>query len=174
MTLEIAFTEDAAVWRQGTYYNGDGVEDYLSSVRTFGSRRSLLALSDRLPPEPDSSCGSAPTSEGCALPLAFAGAPSLSLGPDLQLRAAGKDLADAVIEASVMRLRPILMTTGAMVLGAVPLALACSDVTTNPAARRTCWQRGRPQAQRARLQEQVGAAAAARAATRAGAKAPRR
>jgi multidrug efflux pump len=29
-----------------------------------------------------------------------------------------------VIEASVLRLRPILMTTGAMVLGAVPLALA--------------------------------------------------
>ncbi|TXG85839.1 MAG: efflux RND transporter permease subunit, partial [Rhodocyclaceae bacterium] len=27
-------------------------------------------------------------------------------------------------EAAVMRLRPILMTTGAMVLGAVPLALA--------------------------------------------------
>ncbi len=31
---------------------------------------------------------------------------------------------DAVIEASVLRLRPILMTTGAMVLGSVPLALA--------------------------------------------------
>jgi multidrug efflux pump len=29
-----------------------------------------------------------------------------------------------VIEASVLRLRPILMTTGAMVLGAVPLAMA--------------------------------------------------
>jgi multidrug efflux pump len=29
-----------------------------------------------------------------------------------------------VIEASVLRLRPILMTTGAMVLGAVPLAVA--------------------------------------------------
>ncbi len=28
------------------------------------------------------------------------------------------------MEASVLRLRPILMTTGAMVLGAVPLALA--------------------------------------------------
>jgi multidrug efflux pump len=40
-----------------------------------------------------------------------------------QLRAAGKDLMEAVSEASVMRLRPILMTTGAMVLGAVPLAL---------------------------------------------------
>ena len=31
---------------------------------------------------------------------------------------------DAVIEAATLRLRPILMTTGAMVLGAVPLALA--------------------------------------------------
>ncbi len=41
-----------------------------------------------------------------------------------QLRAAGKPLMDSVLEASVMRLRPILMTTGAMVLGAVPLALA--------------------------------------------------
>ena len=41
-----------------------------------------------------------------------------------QLRAEGRALRDAVIEASVLRLRPILMTTGAMVLGAVPLALA--------------------------------------------------
>ena len=41
-----------------------------------------------------------------------------------QLRDAGEQLFDAVIEASVLRLRPILMTTGAMVLGAVPLALA--------------------------------------------------
>ena len=41
-----------------------------------------------------------------------------------QLRAAGKPIMDAVLEASVMRLRPILMTTGAMVLGAVPLAMA--------------------------------------------------
>ncbi len=36
----------------------------------------------------------------------------------------GKDKVEAVIEASVLRLRPILMTTGAMVLGAVPLAIA--------------------------------------------------
>jgi multidrug efflux pump len=41
-----------------------------------------------------------------------------------QIRAQGKAVRDAVIEASVLRLRPILMTTGAMVLGAVPLALA--------------------------------------------------
>lgn len=36
----------------------------------------------------------------------------------------GKDTLQAVLEASVLRLRPILMTTGAMVLGAIPLALA--------------------------------------------------
>ncbi len=41
-----------------------------------------------------------------------------------QLRAEGKSVLDAVVEASVLRLRPILMTTGAMVLGAVPLAAA--------------------------------------------------
>jgi multidrug efflux pump len=41
-----------------------------------------------------------------------------------QLRAKGEDLVDAVVDAATLRLRPILMTTGAMVLGAVPLALA--------------------------------------------------
>ncbi len=41
-----------------------------------------------------------------------------------QLRARGMDRAQAVIEASTLRLRPILMTTGAMVLGALPLAMA--------------------------------------------------
>lgn len=41
-----------------------------------------------------------------------------------QLRQEGRDVLDAVTEASVLRLRPILMTTGAMVLGTVPLALA--------------------------------------------------
>jgi multidrug efflux pump len=41
-----------------------------------------------------------------------------------QLRMQGKGVMEAVVEASTLRLRPILMTTGAMVLGAVPLALA--------------------------------------------------
>src|SRR5690606_33463588 len=41
-----------------------------------------------------------------------------------QLREEGLELAQAVVEASVLRLRPILMTTGAMVLGVLPLAYA--------------------------------------------------
>ena len=41
-----------------------------------------------------------------------------------QLRAKGMNAAAAVTEAATLRLRPILMTTGAMVLGALPLALA--------------------------------------------------
>ena len=41
-----------------------------------------------------------------------------------QLRGDGMDMVDALVKASSQRLRPILMTTGAMVLGAVPLALA--------------------------------------------------
>jgi multidrug efflux pump len=41
-----------------------------------------------------------------------------------QLRQQGRDVKQAVIEAASLRLRPILMTTGAMVLGALPLALA--------------------------------------------------
>jgi multidrug efflux pump len=36
----------------------------------------------------------------------------------------GCELGEAVLEAALQRLRPILMTTGAMVLGAVPLAIA--------------------------------------------------
>jgi multidrug efflux pump len=41
-----------------------------------------------------------------------------------QQQAAGRDKLEAVIHAATLRLRPILMTTGAMVLGAVPLAFA--------------------------------------------------
>ncbi|MFN3672336.1 MAG: efflux RND transporter permease subunit [Bosea sp. (in: a-proteobacteria)] len=41
-----------------------------------------------------------------------------------QLREEGKEMVDALVDAAELRLRPILMTTGAMVLGAVPLALA--------------------------------------------------
>jgi multidrug efflux pump len=41
-----------------------------------------------------------------------------------QLREQGMDTFDAIVKASSQRLRPILMTTGAMVLGALPLALA--------------------------------------------------
>jgi multidrug efflux pump len=41
-----------------------------------------------------------------------------------QMQEKGLAIRDAVVEAAVLRLRPILMTTGAMVLGALPLALA--------------------------------------------------
>ena len=41
-----------------------------------------------------------------------------------QLREQGLEMVDAVVKAASQRLRPILMTTGAMVLGAVPLAMA--------------------------------------------------
>jgi len=41
-----------------------------------------------------------------------------------QLRELGEEKFDAVLEAATLRLRPILMTTGAMVLGAAPLAIA--------------------------------------------------
>jgi multidrug efflux pump len=41
-----------------------------------------------------------------------------------RLQDEGRSRAEAIVEAAALRLRPILMTTSAMVLGAVPLALA--------------------------------------------------
>ncbi len=41
-----------------------------------------------------------------------------------QLQEQGKSKLEAILDAATQRLRPILMTTGAMVLGTVPLALA--------------------------------------------------
>ena len=41
-----------------------------------------------------------------------------------ELRAAGKSRSEAIIEAATIRLRPILMTTAAMVLGVLPLITA--------------------------------------------------
>jgi len=41
-----------------------------------------------------------------------------------QLRDEGREVRDAVIEASVLRLRPIMMTAISTVLGALPLVLA--------------------------------------------------
>jgi HAE1 family hydrophobic/amphiphilic exporter-1 len=44
-----------------------------------------------------------------------------------QLRERGKGVADALVEAGVVRLRPILMTTAAMIFGMIPVALAISE-----------------------------------------------
>jgi multidrug efflux pump len=41
-----------------------------------------------------------------------------------RLQREGRDRLEAVVEAASLRLRPILMTTAAMVFGAVPLAIA--------------------------------------------------
>jgi len=41
-----------------------------------------------------------------------------------ELQLAGRSKVDAIIEASAVRLRPILMTTAAMVLGVIPLVMA--------------------------------------------------
>jgi multidrug efflux pump len=41
-----------------------------------------------------------------------------------QLREGGMDALSAIKQSAAQRLRPIMMTTGAMVLGAVPLAIA--------------------------------------------------
>jgi multidrug efflux pump len=41
-----------------------------------------------------------------------------------QLQEQGRSKLEAVIDAAALRLRPILMTTGAMVLGSLPLAIA--------------------------------------------------
>jgi len=41
-----------------------------------------------------------------------------------QLQDQGRELHEAIVEAATLRLRPILMTTGATVLGAIPLAIA--------------------------------------------------
>jgi multidrug efflux pump len=41
-----------------------------------------------------------------------------------KLQMAGHPRGEAIVEAAALRLRPILMTTAAMILGAIPLALA--------------------------------------------------
>jgi multidrug efflux pump subunit AcrB len=42
-------------------------------------------------------------------------------------RKAGASVADAVLQAGLIRMRPIMMTTAAMVFGMLPLALALND-----------------------------------------------
>jgi HAE1 family hydrophobic/amphiphilic exporter-1 len=44
-----------------------------------------------------------------------------------QLRSQGKSVFDSLVEAGVVRLRPILMTTAAMIFGMFPVALALSE-----------------------------------------------
>ncbi len=44
-----------------------------------------------------------------------------------QARKAGASVADAVLQAGMIRMRPIVMTTAAMVFGMLPLALALND-----------------------------------------------
>jgi multidrug efflux pump len=48
-----------------------------------------------------------------------------------QKRKAGLSKIDAVVEAAYLRLRPILMTSLAMSLGALPLALSIGDASTS-------------------------------------------
>ncbi len=47
------------------------------------------------------------------------------------MRDAGKDKAEAAIEGAVMRLRPILMTSLAMALGALPIAMSLGAASTS-------------------------------------------
>jgi hydrophobic/amphiphilic exporter-1 (mainly G- bacteria), HAE1 family len=44
-----------------------------------------------------------------------------------QLRAEGRSVHDALVEAGITRLRPILMTTAAMIFGMLPVALALGE-----------------------------------------------
>lgn len=48
-----------------------------------------------------------------------------------QMRDAGKSKSDAAIEGAVMRLRPILMTSLAMALGALPIAMSLGAASTS-------------------------------------------
>ena len=44
-----------------------------------------------------------------------------------QARKAGATVADAVLQAGLIRMRPIIMTTAAMVFGMLPMAIALND-----------------------------------------------
>ncbi|MNY63206.1 Efflux pump membrane transporter BepG [compost metagenome] len=48
-----------------------------------------------------------------------------------QKREEGLNIREAIIEASAQRFRPILMTTLATILGALPIALALGDAATS-------------------------------------------
>jgi len=48
-----------------------------------------------------------------------------------QLRKRGKDLIDAIVEASTTRMRPIMMTAATTILAMVPLALGLGEGAEN-------------------------------------------
>jgi hydrophobic/amphiphilic exporter-1 (mainly G- bacteria), HAE1 family len=55
-----------------------------------------------------------------------------------QLREGGKSVRDALVEAGMVRLRPILMTTAAMIFGMMPVALALSEGGSTRAPMAVC------------------------------------
>ena len=64
-----------------------------------------------------------------------------------QLRKQGRSIIDAAIEAAELRLRPILMTSFAFILGVVPLAIATGAgqlwvaIPSAPPSSAACWSR---------------------------------
>ena len=72
---------------------------------------------------------SIPMNEGCYNALDFVLPRGSLVNPNPPAACGGRivvvtAIMEAIVEASTLRLRPILMTTAAMVLGAIPLALA--------------------------------------------------
>jgi HAE1 family hydrophobic/amphiphilic exporter-1 len=55
-----------------------------------------------------------------------------------QLREEGKSVTDALVQAGMVRLRPILMTTAAMIFGMMPVALALSEGGSTRAPMAVC------------------------------------
>ena len=55
-----------------------------------------------------------------------------------QLRSEGKSVGDALVEAGIVRLRPILMTTAAMIFGMLPVAMVLSEGGETRAPMATC------------------------------------
>lgn len=66
--------------------DGDGLGDYLTAAAFFPAQ-AAVALTRRRPPFPVPTCTPKATSEGCYPSFDVEGAPSLTLGPELSLRA---------------------------------------------------------------------------------------